>query len=83
MRHYVTELQRRKIHETCSSNIPEERVYTRLLKVSGKLHVGGINAIQAEKLAKVAKINNTVGIKFVYSNIQNSHENFENQFTQS
>ena len=61
MRHYVTELQRRKIHETCSSNIPEERIYTRLLKVSGKLHVSGKNAIQAEKLAKVGKINNTVG----------------------
>ena len=61
MRHYVTELQRRKIHETCSSNIPEERIYTRLLKVSGKLHVSGKNAIQAEKLAKVGNMKNSVG----------------------
>lgn len=41
-----------------------------------------ISFIRIEKCFQ-PKINNTVGIKFAYSNIQNSDENFENQFTQS
>lgn len=52
MRHYTTEVERRKLHETCSSNIPESRYYSRLVKISGLLHMKGKNAIQSEILAK-------------------------------
>ena len=52
MRHYTTEVERRHLHETCSSDIPEARYYARLMKISGFLHVKGKNAIESERMGK-------------------------------
>jgi ankyrin repeat protein len=59
MRHYTTELERRKMY--CSTNVPEARYFSRLLKISGLLHVQGKNAINSEFFSKIENRRTSTG----------------------
>lgn len=59
MRHYTTELGRRKMY--CSTNVPEARYYSRLLKISGLLHTQGKNAINSEQFGKIENHRTSTG----------------------